>query len=186
MAGILASLYGRSWWSILIRGIVALVFGILAIAWPDRILALLVTIFGIFVLVVGIVATIGALMHRGESKKWILMLIPGLAGIIVGIITIAWPAITTVILVYLIAIWALVHGIGEIYNALKLRKDIEGEWMPILIGVISAVFGIILIARPIRAAAALTWIIGLFLLIIGVLWVILAFRARKWQPRIDQ
>jgi uncharacterized membrane protein HdeD (DUF308 family) len=183
MLGILGSLYQRTWWSLLIRGIVAVVFGIVAIAWPDRVLELLVSFFGIFVLVIGIVATTAALTHRAKSRNWLLMLAPGLAGIVIGIITVAWPAVTTVVLVYLIAIWALVHGIGEIHNALRLRKDVEGEWMPILIGIVSVVFGIVLIVRPLAAGAVVTWLFGLFVLIMGILWLIMAFRARRWQKQ---
>ena len=184
MPGILASLYQRTWWSLLIRGLVAVLFGILAITWPDRILEFMVTLLGVFVLVVGIVATVGALMHRAQSKKWLLVMIPGLIGIIVGIITIAWPAAFTVVIFYLIAAWALVHGVTEIHNALKLRKDVEGEWLPMLVGVVSVIFGIVLLVKPLRAATVVTWVVGLCVLILGVLWLILAFRARKWQEPV--
>ena len=181
MPGILAALYQRTWWSLLIRGLVAVLFGILAITWPDRILEFIVTLLGIFVLVVGIFATVGALMHRAASKRWMLVLIPGLIGIIIGIITIVWPAVFTVIIFYLIAIWALVHGIMEIHNALKLRKDVQGEWMPILVGVVSVIFGLVLLVKPLTAGAVVTWVVGLCVLVLGVLWLILAFRARGWQ-----
>ena len=180
MPGFFASSYQRRWWSILLRGIIAVAFGILAIGWPDRVLAMLVTLIGILILVIGLVATIGAILHRGESKKWLLALVPGVVGIIIGIVAMASPAVTVIVLVYLIAIWALVHGISEIYNALKLRKDMAGEWMPILIGIVSTIFGVVLLARPRPAAAAVTWLVGLFALIMGVLWLILAFRARNW------
>jgi uncharacterized membrane protein HdeD (DUF308 family) len=187
MPGVLASLYQRTWWSLLIRGLVAVLFGILAITWPDRILEFIVTLLGIFVLVVGILATVGALMHRAASKRWLLVLIPGLIGIIIGIITIAWPAVFTVVIFYLIAVWALFNGFTEIYNALKLRKDMEGEWMPILVGVVSVIFGIVLLVKPLTAGAVVTWVVGLCVLILGILWLILAFRARKWgQPAASE
>jgi uncharacterized membrane protein HdeD (DUF308 family) len=177
----LASLYQRSWWSLLIRGLIALIFGILAIAWPEGVLKFLVTILGLFVLAVGLVATIGALMHRKESDKWLVILIPGLIGVVIGIIAITAPAAVAAIIAYLIAIWALVHGISGIYNAMKLRKDIQGEWMPILIGIVWVVFGIALVIRPLAAGTVITWLVGLFAMILGVLWLILAIRARKWQ-----
>jgi len=186
MPGILPSLYKRTWWSLLIKGIAAVVFGVLAIAWPDRVLEVIVTLLGILVLIVGILATIGALMHRGRSARWLWVLIPGLVGIVIGIITIAWPAVTTVVLVYLIAIWALVHGIGEIYNAARLHKDIQGEWLPFVIGIVSVVFGIALIVRPLTAGQVVTWLVGMFVLILGVLWLVFAFRARRWQQISEQ
>jgi uncharacterized membrane protein HdeD (DUF308 family) len=85
-----------------------------------------------------------------------------------------------VVLVYLIAIWALVHGIGEIHNALKLRRDIKGEWMPILVGIVSLVFGVVLIVRPLAAGTTVTWLVGFFVLILGMLWLLMALRARGW------
>lgn len=169
----------------MIRGLIAVIFGILAITWPDRILEFMVTLLGIFVLVVGVVATIGAVMHRGESKKWMLVMIPGLIGIVIGIITIAWPSVFTVIIFYLIAVWAIVYGASEIHNALKLRKDVEGEWMPVLVGIASLIFGIVLLVKPLTAGAVVTWVVGFCVLILGVLWLILAFRARAWQKPAD-
>jgi uncharacterized membrane protein HdeD (DUF308 family) len=181
MPGLLASLYQRTWWSLLIRGIAAIIFGILALFWPDRVLETLITLLGIFVLVVGIVFTVGAVAHRGPGRHWLRHLIPGIIGIVIGIITIAWPAATTVFLIYLIAIWALIHGIGEIHAALHLRKDVAGEWMPLVIGIASVVIGVILFFQPLMAGAMIMWLVGLFILILGVLWLIMAFRARKWR-----
>ena len=180
MAGLLSSFYQRSWWSLMIRGIVAVIFGILALTAPTKTLDFLVMLFGIFVLVVGLVATIGAIMHRKESENWWLILIPGLAGIVIGIISIAMPEVTTTIVIYLIAIWALISGLGQIYSAMKIRKDVEGEWMPILIGVISVVLGIILFVMPREVAGTVMWLVGLFVLVLGILWLIMGFRVRSW------
>jgi uncharacterized membrane protein HdeD (DUF308 family) len=180
MAGFMSSFYQRSWWSLMIRGVVAVIFGILALAAPAKTLDFLIMLFGIFVLVVGLVATIGAIMHRKESENWWLILIPGVAGIVIGLISVAMPAFTEAIIIYLIAIWALVSGIGQIYSAMKIRKDVEGEWMPILIGIISIVLGILLFVRPIEAAATVMWLVGLFVLVIGILWIVMGFRVRRW------
>ena len=185
MPGILASLYQRTWWSLLARGIAALVFGILALFWPDRVLDTLVTLLGIFVLVVGILFTIAAVAHRAPDRHWIRHLIPGVIGIVVGIITIAWPAGMTTLLIYLIAIWALIHGVGEIHAALRLRKDIAGEWIPLVIGVASIVIGVILLLAPLMAGAMIMWLVGLFMVILGILWLIMAFRARKWRNLVE-
>ena len=185
MPGILASLYQRTWWSLLARGIAAIVFGMLALFWPDRVLDTLITILGIFVLVVGIVFTLSAVANRSPDRHWIRHLIPGIIGIVVGIVTIAWPEITTVFLVYLVAIWALIHGIGEIHAALRLRKDIAGEYVPLIIGIASIVIGVILLLAPLMAGALIMWLVGLFILILGILWLIMAFRARKWRNLVQ-
>ena len=183
MAGFLSSFYQRSWWSLTVRGVIAVIFGILALAAPAKTLDFLIALFGIFVLVVGVVATIGAIMHRRESENWWLVLIPGVAGIVIGVISIAMPSFTQAVIIYLIAVWALVSGAGQIYSAMKLRRDVEGEWMPILIGIIAVVLGIILFARPLEAAATVMWLVGLFVLVLGILWIVMGFRARKWtQP----
>jgi uncharacterized membrane protein HdeD (DUF308 family) len=183
MAGFMSSFYQRSWWSLMIRGVLAVIFGILALFAPTKTLDFLVMLFGIFVLVVGMVATIGAIMHRKESENWWLVLIPGIAGIVIGIISIAMPSFTQTVVIYLIAIWALVSGIGQIYSAMKIRKDVEGEWMPILIGIISVVLGIILFVRPLDAAATVMWLVGLFVLVIGILWLVMGLRVRRWLDK---
>jgi uncharacterized membrane protein HdeD (DUF308 family) len=185
MPGILASLYQRTWWSLLVRGIAAIVFGFLALFWPDRVLDTLITILGIFVLVVGIAFTVSAVAHRDSGRHWLRHLIPGIIGIFVGIVTIAWPEAATVLLIYLIALWALIHGIGEIHAAIRLRRDIAGEWVPLIIGVASIIIGVILILHPLMAGAMLMWLVGLVMVILGILWIIMAFRARKWRNLVD-
>lgn len=185
MLGIMASLYQRTWWSLLARGIAAVVFGILALFWPDRVMEVLVKLLGIFVLIVGIVFTVGAVARRGPDRNWIRHLIPGIIGILVGIVTVVWPAGVTVLLIYLIAIWALIHGIGEIHAAMRLRRDIAGEWIPLIIGVTSIVIGVILMLAPLMAGAMIMWLVGLSILILGILWLIMAFRARKWRHLVE-
>jgi uncharacterized membrane protein HdeD (DUF308 family) len=185
MPGLLASMYQRTWWSLLIRGIAAIVFGILALVWPGHVLETIITILGIFVLVVGIVFTLGAVTHRGPGRHWLRPLIPGIIGIVIGIITIAWPGLVTIVIIFLIAAWALIHGIGEIHAALHLRKDIAGEWMPLVIGIASIVIGVILFLMPYRFGELIIWLVGLFVLILGILWLIMAFRARKWKDLVQ-
>ncbi len=180
MAGFMSSFYQRSWWSLMIRGVLAVIFGMLALFAPAKTLDFLIVLFGIFVLVVGLVATLGAIMHRKESENWWLILIPGVAGIVIGIISMAMPAFTQTVIIYLIAIWALVSGIGQLYSAMKLRRDVEGEWMPILIGIISIVLAVLLFTRPLDAAATVMWLVGLFVLVIGILWILMGFRVRRW------
>ena len=186
MASIMSTLLQRAWWSFLIKGIIAVVLGLVALAWPGQLLGALVIILGIFLLVIGIVATVGALMHRSESKSWVWLMIPGVVAIVVGIIAIAASKTTTVVLAYLIGIWALVNGAFEIYNAFKLRKDIAGEWVPFLVGVVSIVLAVILFLAPRTAGETLVRLIGLFALAIGVLWLAIAYRTRRWHKPADK
>ena len=181
MPSLVSPLFQRAWWSYLIKGIVAAVFGLVALVWAGSLLNVLVTILGVILLIIGIVAAAGALMHKSESKNWVWMLIPGVVGIVAGIICIALPTATTVFLAYLIGIWAIVNGIIELYNAFKLKKDVVGEWMPFLAAVVSIVLGIILFLIPRTAGETLVRLIGLFVLLLGIVWLSVAFRARKWQ-----
>jgi uncharacterized membrane protein HdeD (DUF308 family) len=171
----------RAWWSYLIKGVVAVIFGLVALIAPGSLLTALVTVFGIFLLIIGIVAAVGALMHRSESKNWAWLMVPGVVAIVIGIVAIAAPTSVTRILAYLIGLWALVNGIVEIYNGFKLRKDVSGEWVPFLVGVVSIVLGIILFVVPEVAAATLVRLIGLFALILGILWLAVAYRAKRWS-----
>ena len=178
-----ASTFQRTWWSLVIKGLVATVLGLVALAWPHVMVAAMVTIFGVFALVIGLVATVAALGHRGKSRLWWLLAIPGVVGIVIGIIALAWPAGTAVVLVYLVAIWALVLGISEVHGAIRLLKEIKGDWTPLLVGIVAIVFGCLLLLKPHAASAAFARIVGLFALVLGVLWLMLAFRARKWAKR---
>jgi uncharacterized membrane protein HdeD (DUF308 family) len=181
MAGLVSTLFQRAWWSFLIKGLVAAVFGLVALIWAGHLLTALVTVLGAFLLIIGIVAAAGALMHRSESKNWVWLMVPGAVGIVAGIICIAAPTATTVFLAFLIGVWAIVNGIIEIYNAFKLHKDVAGEWLPFLVGVVSIILGIILFLVPRTAGEALVRLIGLFALILGILWLSVAYRARKWH-----
>ncbi len=178
---VMMSYHQGSWWSLLIKGTVAIIIGILALKWPGAMRDLAVNLIGVFFLIVGIVATVGALMHRKESDKWIVMLVPGLLGIVIGVIAIAAPAVIATILIYLIAIWALIHGISEIYGALKFREEVKGEWVPLIVGITSVIIGILLLVKPLMAGAVFTWVIGLLLLIMGAFWLLLAYRAWSWK-----
>lgn len=181
MEGMVSALFQRSWWSYLIKGLVAAVFGIIAVFSPGALINTVVVILGIILLIIGIVAAAGALMHRSESKAWVWLMVPAIVAIVAGIICVAAPTATTVLLAYLIGIWAVVNGVIEIYNALKLRKDVAGEWVPFLVGLVSILFGIVLFVIPRTSAELLVRVIGIFVLALGILWLSVAYRSRKWQ-----
>lgn len=172
----------ENWWLLLLRGIAAIVFGILAFFWPGITLLTLVFLWGAYALVDGVIALWAAISGRVPSMtpgpRWWLGIV-GLAGIAAGIMTFAWPGMTTFILLMFIAAWAIVTGVMEIWGAVRLRKEIEGEWLLILSGLLSVAFGIILFAQPGTGALALVWFIGWFAVLFGAVNIALAFRLRQ-------
>ena len=169
--------YGRHWWALLIRGIVALLFGIAAILWPGITVIVLVSLFGAFALVDGIFSVIAAIGERGHNN-WGWLLIGGLIGIIIGIITFFWPHITALILLDLIAIWAILTGIFDFVVAFAYHQSPAREILLIIAGVLSLIFAAILLFYPVAAALALVWVIGVYAIVIGILWIIRAIRFR--------
>jgi uncharacterized membrane protein HdeD (DUF308 family) len=171
----------RNWWVLALRGAIAVLFGLAAFVWPGITLAALVLLFGAYTLVDGVFAVIAALTGRSGHERWWVLLLEGLVGIAVGVLTFIWPAITEFALLYLIAAWAVVTGVIEIIAAIRLREELEGEWLLILGGIASVLLGLILLARPGAGALAVIWMIGAYAIVFGVLLVILAFRLRGWS-----
>lgn len=185
MSPIVYSLYGRSWWSLLLKGLVASIIGIIAISRPAGFLEVIFVLLGVLILIAGIAGTIGAIVFWKSAGRPTLVLLPSLLGIVVGLLTILSPQITARLLIYLIAIWAIVYGIGEISKAMKLRREIEGEWIQLLLGIIAVVFGIVLILKPITAGALAVALAGFFLLALGIFWIVMAIRTKRWQQWQD-
>jgi uncharacterized membrane protein HdeD (DUF308 family) len=169
----------RNWWMLLVRGIAAIVFGVLAFAWPGLTLLTLILLYGAYMFVDGIFAIAGAVMGPGGAgPRWWLAL-AGLCGIVIGVLTFALPGLTALVLLFFIAAWAVVTGILEIVGAIRLRKEIDNEWLLILSGVVSVLFGIGLVVAPGAGALALVWVIGIYAIVAGAIYIALAFRLRK-------
>jgi uncharacterized membrane protein HdeD (DUF308 family) len=164
------------WWAFGLRGIAAIVFGILAFAWPAVTLAVLVLLFGAYALVDGVLALISA-FRTGHDHRWLLV-IEGIVGILAGVVTFALPGLTALVLVYIIAVWALITGVLELVAAVRLRRVIENEWWMIVSGIASVIFGIALLVAPGAGALALIWVIAVYAIIFGVVLLGLAFRLR--------
>jgi len=175
-------LFARYWWALALRGAAAILFGILALVWPGLTLLTLVILFGAYVLVDGVFSVFDGIKARDESERWWALVLEGLAGIAIGIITLVWPDITALTLLYLIAAWALITGVLEIWTAIRLRRILTGEWVMILGGLASIAFGVLLALFPGEGALGLTWLIGIYAIVFGVLLVILAFRLRGLRP----
>jgi uncharacterized membrane protein HdeD (DUF308 family) len=171
----------KNWWLVVLRGVAAIIFGILAFVWPGITLLTLVLFWGAFALVDGVLAIIAAVKGGNPMPRWWLAIV-GIAGIAAGALTFLMPGLTALVLVTFIAVWAIVLGVMEIYGAIKLRKEIEGEWFLILNGALSVVFGILLLWRPGIGALALVWIIGAYAIILGVIYIAFGLKLKKHAP----
>lgn len=174
----------RNWWILALRGLCAIIFGILAFAWPAITLKVLVLLYGAYALVEGILSIIAAVSKReGSGLPWWALLLEGLLGIAAGIVTFAWPGITALFLLFLIAAWAIVAGIFEIIAAIRLRKEIEGELWLALSGIVSVIFGVLLFVRPGTGALTVVWLIGSYAVFFGILQLALAFKLKRFKER---
>jgi len=169
----------RHWWVPVIRGIAAIVFGIIAFTHPVMAIATLVLFFGAWVLIDGIFRIVAAIRHRGSDPDWAWQLVIGIIGIIVGLLTFHAPRVTALALVIYIAAWALMIGASEIVMAVKLRHEIKGEWLLILMGLASIVFAVLLLWNPVAGAAAVIWLIAWYAVVLGILAIFFGFRLRS-------
>lgn len=176
----LIDLISRNWWTLALRGLVAVIFGILAFAWPGMTLLTLVFLFGAYALVDGILALINAFRAPRGYPRFGGLIFHGLISIAAGVLAFVWPGITALGLLFLIAAWAIVTGIMEVVAAIELRKVITHEWLMILSGIVSVLFGVAILLRPAAGALALVWWIGSFAIIFGILLMALSFRVRRW------
>jgi len=168
----------KNWWLLLLRGIAAIIFGLLAFAWPGLTLVTLILFYGAFVLVDGVLAVIAAITGGVPGSRWWLAII-GLLGIAAGLVTFMMPGLTAVLLLLFIAGWAIATGVFQIIGAIKLRKEIDNEWLLILGGIISVLFGVSMMVAPGAGALALVWVIGAYSVVMGAIFVALALRLRK-------
>jgi uncharacterized membrane protein HdeD (DUF308 family) len=175
---IMTLLLAESWWSLVLRGFLAVILGVVAFAIPGITIGALVIVFGAYALTDGIVAIIGAYRASKAHERWGILLAEGLAGIAAAGVTIMWPGITALTLVLLIGAWAFVTGIFEIVAAIKLRKYISGEWLLLLSGIASVVFGLLVVILPLVGAIAIALCIGIYAVIFGVIMISLGLRLR--------
>jgi uncharacterized membrane protein HdeD (DUF308 family) len=170
----------RYWWVVAVRGVAAVLFGLLAVIWPGITVTVLVLLFGAYALVDGILALATAVFggRSAEGRRpWLAL--EGVAGVLTGVITFLWPGITTLVLLWLIAAWVLVTGVLEVVAAVRLRREMQGEWLLALSGVLSVVFGILLIVWPTAGAVTVVWLIGIYAVVFGLALIALSLRLRK-------
>lgn len=169
----------RHWWTLALRGVLAILFGLIALFHPGAAITALALILGVYLLVDGVFALLAAFRFSHQDERWWMLLLEGVFGIVVGLLIIVHPIATAVAVVYLIAAWAIVTGVLELLAAVRLRRVIANEWALILTGVISLALGIALIARPGAGLLASAWLLGVYALIFGFLLIALAFRLRR-------
>jgi len=175
----LETVVSRLWWALVLRGVVAILFGLIAFFWPGITLVALVLMFGAYAFLDGIASVVLGIREYGERERWWGTLLSGLVSIGAGIVTLLSPGLTALALLTLIAIWAILRGVLEIVAAIRLRHVIEGEWLLALGGILSVGFGLLLLARPGAGALAVVWWIGAYALVFGAVLVVLGFRARS-------
>jgi uncharacterized membrane protein HdeD (DUF308 family) len=174
----MAHALAKNWWMLLLRGIAAIIFGLLALAWPGMTLLTLILFYGGYVLVDGVLAIVAAITGGAPMPRWWLAIV-GLLGIAAGLLTFLMPGLTAILLLYFIAGWAIATGVLQIIGAIRLRKEIDNEWLLILGGIVSVLFGAAMMAAPGAGALALITVIGIYAVIIGALLVALSFRLKK-------
>ncbi|SRR5258708_4537989 len=177
----LLHLMARNWWLLLLRGIAALLFGIIAFLWPGITLVTLVILFGAYAIADGVFALVTAFRGgSGVSRGWLILI--GLLSLAAGITTYFYPGLTAFTLLTFIGVWSIVRGVFEIIGAIQLRREISNEWVLILNGLLSILFGACVLIAPGAGALAVVWLIGAYSIAAGVLMMGLAFRLRRHLP----
>jgi uncharacterized membrane protein HdeD (DUF308 family) len=184
MPHVASALLGRlaeNWWLLLLRGLAAIAFGVIAFLWPAITLVALTYLFGIYAIVDGLAAIWAAFNLPGEAApRWWLGL-SGVVSILAGIVAFVYTGMTALALLVFIAVWAIIIGVLQLYAAIQLWKVIDNDWWLILSGLLSIAFGAVLIAWPSTGALALIWTIAWFAVFFGCLFIGLAFELKKFK-----
>ena len=167
----------RHWWVIGLRGLAAILFGVLAFVWPGMTLAVLVLLFGAYALVDGVLTLVAA--FRGGVQHRIVMLVEGVVSVLAGLAAFVWPGLTALVLLYIIAFWAIVTGVLETVAAIRVRRAISNELGLVIGGVLSVVLGVVLLIAPGAGALAVIFLIGAYAVVFGIALLGLAWRLRE-------
>ena len=168
----------RNWWTLAVRGVLAVLFGLVAFIVPGVTVAAIVLLFGAYAIVDGVLSLVGAVRALERHERWGALMLEGIVDLIAGLIAFVWPAATALALLFLVAFWAIVTGVFEIAAAIRLRKEIQGEWLLIVNGILSLLFGAVLLALPGAGLLVIVWWIGAYAIVFGILLIALAFKLR--------
>ncbi|MFP4363920.1 MAG: HdeD family acid-resistance protein [Spirochaetia bacterium] len=175
----LISLNLFNWKYTLLRGILTAVFGALLLFVPEFSLLALIFLFGAFIALDGLIELVNLFTRAERTDAWWGLLIRGILELLIGILIFIMPNVTAIVLLYLIAFWAILIGIFELVYAIRIREVVQGEWLLAVSGVLSIAIGILLAVWPIPGVLAVTWLIGLYALIMGIILIINAIRLKK-------
>ncbi len=170
----------QNWWMIVLRGVLAILFGLTAFLWPGLTWLSLVPVFGVYALIDGVIAVVTGITRIKDTPRWWVFLLEGLVSIAAGVVAMLQPGLTSFVLLAMIAAWAILTGILEIAAAIRLRREINNEWFLSLSGILSIGLGVLLALQPVAGGIAVIWMLGTYALIFGFLLVLLGFRLWIW------
>ncbi|MFZ1401203.1 MAG: HdeD family acid-resistance protein [Candidatus Promineifilaceae bacterium] len=169
----------RNWWLVALRGLFAILFGVVAMIWPGITVQALVIVFGVYAVVDGVLSSVTAVGNRKHYPRWGLVLLNGQLSIMAGVMAFVWPSIAALVLLFLIAAWTIVTGLFEVAGAIALRRELEGEGWLVLSGILSVLFGLAVVIWPGAGALALIWLIAAYAIVFGITLIALGFRLRR-------
>ena len=179
MADVTAAVRGL-WWLVLLRGILAILFGLFALFAPGTALLALVFVFGAYAILDGVTALALGIRNRKEDPHWVWHLVQGVVSVLAGIIAFVWPGVTVLAILFVIAFWSIVGGIAEIVESFMMRKRGGDGWGWVLAaGIVSVLFGIVLLVSPGAALITLLWLVGAWAIVFGVIIIVWAVRLRR-------
>lgn len=176
----LLELLAKSWWMLLLRGISAIVFGLLLWLQPQNSLATIILFLAVYTSVDGLLGILTALSQRREEEYWWAMLFWGFMGIGVGVFTFLMPNAAIIGVLFLVAFWTITSGLLQLVVAMRLRKELKGEWLLMLSGALSIIFGISLFVQPYSGVMALLWLLAIYAVVLGAILVLLSFKVKRF------
>ncbi len=182
---IVAQAIQHHWWMLALRGLLAIIFGLIALFSPGIALLAFIYVFGAYVLIDGIIAVIVSMREHDSHDHWGWVLFEGILSIVAGIIAFVLPGITALVLLYIVAAWAIVTGMMEIFAAVSIGRFVSREWTLLLAGILSLAFGLLLIIFPRAGLLSLLWLVGIYSIAFGVLFIIRAFQLRSWASSVE-
>ena len=174
----------RNWWSLVIRGLAGIAFGVITFLNPRITLAALVLLFAAYALIWGVMSIVAGVRAAEHGERWAALTIEGVLGVLAGAIAVFWPGITILALIFLIGIWAVVSGAFELAAAIRLRKVISGEWLLALGGVASIIFGVLVVSVPVAGALVIALWVGAYAFILGIFQIVLGMRLRGMRGNL--
>ncbi len=174
------SALSENWWALVLRGLLAVLFGFAALFLQLDTLEAVGRVFGAYAITEGVLVVLSGIRRTRYTG---VLIAEGASGILAGLVALAWPSVTALVLLYVVAIWAILSGLAEMIAAVSLRREIEGEWALFVVGILSVALGVAMVVPPGVGLLSLVWLVGLYALAVGVALIVLALRVRGLQGR---